>query len=52
MVDGSLGMATRVTNGGYYRKVKQVATVVADQDVVIKAGPSARSTAASRISAP
>ena len=31
-------MSTSVTNGGYYLKVKQVATVDADQDVVIKAG--------------
>jgi hypothetical protein len=30
-------MSTSVTNGGYYLKVKQVATVDADQDVVIKA---------------
>ena len=37
IVDGSLGMSTSVTNGGYYLKVKQVATVDADQDVVIKA---------------
>jgi hypothetical protein len=31
-------MSASVTNGGYYLKVKQVATVEADQDVVIKAG--------------
>jgi hypothetical protein len=31
-------MSTSVSNGGYYWKVKQVATVDADQDVVIKAG--------------
>ena len=37
-MDGSLGMSTSVTNGGYYLKVKHAATVEADQDVVIKAG--------------
>jgi hypothetical protein len=31
-------MSTSVTNGGYYLKVKQAATVDADQDVAIKAG--------------
>ena len=31
-------MFTSVANGGYYLKVKQVATLDADQDVVIKAG--------------
>ncbi|HMF13950.1 MAG TPA: hypothetical protein VKE94_16645 [Gemmataceae bacterium] len=31
-------MSTSVTNGGYYLKVKHVATVEAGQDVVIKAG--------------
>src|SRR5262249_17783290 len=38
IVDGSLGTSTSVSNGGYYLKVKQVAPVEADQDVVIKAG--------------
>jgi len=31
-------MSASVTNGGYYLKVKPVATVEADQDVVTKAG--------------
>jgi hypothetical protein len=37
-VDGSLGRSTRVTISGNYLKVKQVATVDAEQDAVIKAG--------------
>jgi hypothetical protein len=43
-------MSTSVTNGSYYLKVKQVATVDADQDVAIKSARSSPTNYASRTS--